>query len=88
MDRGIIRPLPRAQTLEELGANILICEEEVAKRTAELKAAGGYKYPKSQSPWQDIQRKLVDGLADGMVLKPAVKYKRIIRTHGTPRDNH
>ena len=28
VDRGIIRPLPRAQTLEELGANILICERD------------------------------------------------------------
>ena len=69
-------------------ANILISEQEYAARQAELKANGGYKYPRSQSPWQDIQRKLVDGLAEGMTLKPATKYKRIVRTYGTPRDNH
>lgn len=74
--------------LNKRSANILISEAELAARHAELKANGGYKYPKSQSPWQEIQRKLTDGLADGMVLKPAVKYKRIVRTHGTPRDNH
>jgi dihydroxy-acid dehydratase len=74
--------------LNKRTANILISDEELAKRHAALKAAGGYKYPKHQTPWQEIQRKVVDDLAHGMVLKPAVKYKRIIRTHGVPRDNH
>ncbi|MCA3660306.1 MAG: dihydroxy-acid dehydratase family protein [Methylobacterium sp.] len=69
-------------------ANMLVSEEEIATRQAELKANGGYKYPKSQTPWQAMQRKEVDGLANGMVLKNAVKYRRIVRTHGTPRDNH
>jgi dihydroxy-acid dehydratase len=27
-------------------------------------------------------------LAQGMVLKPAVKYQRISTSKGTPRDNH
>ena len=31
----------------------------------------------SQTPWQEIQRGIVDQLADGMVLKPAVKYQRV-----------
>ncbi|MCZ8258895.1 MAG: dihydroxy-acid dehydratase family protein [Beijerinckiaceae bacterium] len=74
--------------LNKRSADILISKEEYDSRRAELAANGGYKYPRSQSPWQDIQRKLVGGLAEGMVLKPAVKYKRIVRTHGTPRDNH
>ena len=74
--------------LNKRSANILISDADLAERHAHLKASGGYQYPKSQSPWQEIQRKLTDGLADGMVLKPAVKYRRIVRTHGTPRDNH
>jgi dihydroxy-acid dehydratase len=74
--------------LNKRTANILISKEEFDERRATLKANGGYKYPKSQSPWQEIQRKMVDGLAEGMTLKPAVKYKRIVRTYGTPRDNH
>ena len=74
--------------LNKRTADILISKEEYDQRRAELQANGGYKYPRSQSPWQDIQRKLVGGLAEGMVLKPAVKYKRIVRTYGTPRDNH
>jgi dihydroxy-acid dehydratase len=69
-------------------ADILIAPEEYQARKAELKANGGFKVPKSQTPWQHLQRQVVDGLADGMVLKPAVKYRRIVRTHGTPRDNH
>ncbi len=74
--------------LNTRSANMLISDEEIAKRQAELKAAGGYKYPKSQTPWQAMQRKEVDGLSKGMVLKNAVKYRRVVRTHGTPRDNH
>ena len=46
---------------------------------------GGFKYPESQTPWQEIQRGLVDELSHGMVLKPAVKYQRIAETKGVPR---
>ena len=31
---------------------------------------------------------MVGQLANGMVLKPAVKYQRIAQTKGIPRDNH
>jgi dihydroxy-acid dehydratase len=31
---------------------------------------------------------MVDQLSDGMVLRPAVKYRRIDETFGLPRDNH
>jgi dihydroxy-acid dehydratase len=74
--------------LNTRSANMLVPEAEIAKRQAELKEAGGYRFPKSQTPWQAMQRKEVDGLANGMVLKNAVKYRRVVRTHGTPRDNH
>ncbi len=69
-------------------ADILISGEELAQRRAALKAAGGYKYPKSQTPWQEIQRKIVGELSEGMVLKPAVKYQKIHKKFGVPRDNH
>ena len=69
-------------------ADILISDEEIAKRRAELAANGGYKYPKNQTPWQEIQRGLVDQLGSGAVLKPAVNYQRIAQTAGLPRDNH
>ena len=57
-------------------ANILISKAELARRKAALLKRGGYKYPASQTPWQEIQRGMVDQLAYGMVLKPAVKYQQ------------
>jgi dihydroxy-acid dehydratase len=69
-------------------ANILIAKAEFAERRVALEKRGGYKYPASQTPWQEIQRGMVDQLADGMVLKPAVKYQRVAETMGVPRDNH
>jgi dihydroxy-acid dehydratase len=74
--------------LNQRSANMLIGAAEYEARMTELRANGGFKHPKSQTPWQEIQRETVDGLAHGMVLKNAVKYRRIVRTHGTPRDNH
>jgi dihydroxy-acid dehydratase len=68
-------------------ADILISEEELALRRRSLEEAGGFKYPASQTPWQEIQRGMVDQLADGMVLEPAVKYRRVAQKF-VPRDNH
>jgi len=69
-------------------ADILLPPEELEARRAELVRAGGYPYPESQTPWQEIQRALVDELSNGMVLKPAVGYQRIARSKGVPRHNH
>jgi len=69
-------------------ANILISEEELAARYVALAEAGGFKYPDHQTPWQEIQRAIIDQLADGAVLKPALKYQRIAQSKGIPRDNH
>ena len=69
-------------------ANILIDAGEIARRRADLKKRGGYPIPQSQTPWQEIQRALVDQLECGMVLKPAVKYQRVAQSKGIPRDNH
>jgi len=74
--------------LNARSADILLPEEELARRRADLEAAGGFPYPPSQSPWQEIQRGMVDQLSEGMTLKPAVKYQRIAKTFGVPRDNH
>jgi dihydroxy-acid dehydratase len=74
--------------LNKGSADILISPAELAARRAALEKQGGFPYPASQTPWQEIQRSLVDQLADGMVLKPAVKYQRVAETMGVPRDNH
>ena len=74
--------------LKKRTADMLVPEEELSKRRIALEAAGGYKYPVSQTPWQEIQRNIVGELSEGMVLKPAVKYQKINATFGVPRDNH
>jgi dihydroxy-acid dehydratase len=75
-------------SLKDRTADILISDAEIKKRRAELAKAGGYKVPESQTPWQEIQRGMVDELSEGMTLKPAVKYQKIAATKGVPRDNH
>ncbi len=69
-------------------ADILITDAELAGRRAALEAAGGYRYPDHQTPWQELQRAYVGQLATGAVLEPAVAYQRIAQTKGLPRDNH
>ncbi len=69
-------------------ADILVPAAELAKRRAALSGNGGYHYPKHQTPWQEIQRSMVDQFSEGMVLKPAIKYRDVAHTSGIPRDNH
>jgi len=69
-------------------ANMLLSDEEIATRRKELEAAGGYAYPASQTPWQELQRRDVGQMETGMVLESAVKYQRIAQTKGLPRNNH
>jgi dihydroxy-acid dehydratase len=73
--------------LNKGSADILIATDELNTRRAALEKSGGYQYPPSQTPWQEIQRNMVDQLAQGMVLAPAVKYQRVAQK-SVPRDNH
>jgi dihydroxy-acid dehydratase len=68
--------------------NVLIPDEELAERREALVAAGGYQYPASQTPWQEIQRSVVGQMNTGAILEGAEKYQRIAQTMGLPRDNH
>jgi dihydroxy-acid dehydratase len=86
---GILRTGDRIRIdLNKRTADILLPPEEIKKRHADLAAKGGFPYPASQTPWQEIQRSMVDQLNEGMTLKPAVKYQKLAQTAGTPRDNH
>ncbi|TRW17811.1 IlvD/Edd family dehydratase [Glacieibacterium frigidum] len=69
-------------------ADVLIDDAELAARRQELADAGGYRYPASQTPWQQIQRQVVGQLGDGAILEGAEAYQRIAQTRGMPRDNH
>src|SRR3954468_9250454 len=71
--------------LNKGSADMLVPEEELTMRRAVLERGGGYKYPESQTPWQELHRATVTQLSDGMVIKGAVKYQRVAQK-STPRD--
>jgi dihydroxy-acid dehydratase len=65
-------------------ANVLLSEEELARRRRDL------KLPElvNQTPWQELYRATVGQLADGGVIENAVKYQRVAERFGVPRNNH
>jgi dihydroxy-acid dehydratase len=69
-------------------ADVLIPSAELAERRRVLAEAGGYRFPPSQTPWQEIQRKLVGQMESGAILEGAERFQRIAQTQGLPRDNH
>jgi len=69
-------------------ADILLPPEEIAARRAALAAKGGYPYPASQTPWQEIQRALTGQMESGAILEGSEQFQRIDQTRGIPRDNH
>ena len=62
--------------------NVLIDEEEIEQRRGALEL----KVLDNQTPWEEIYRSTVSQLADGAVMKPAVKYQKVKRT--IPRHSH
>lgn len=69
-------------------ANILISDTEVKQRHADLKAKGGFPYPKNQTPWQELYRDTVGQQATGACLELATRYRDLAGTIGVARDNH
>jgi len=69
-------------------ADVLISDDELAARRRALAEAGGYPYPASQTPWQEIQRALTGQMDTGAILEGAERFQRIAQTSGLPRDNH
>ncbi|MES2443070.1 MAG: IlvD/Edd family dehydratase [Pseudomonadota bacterium] len=69
-------------------ADILLPAEEIARRREALRARGGYPYPPSQTPWQEIQRALIGQMETGAILEGAEKFQRVDQSMGIPRDNH
>src|SRR5216684_3387335 len=74
--------------LNKGSANILISEEELKRRRAELKARGGFPYPANQTPWQELYRSTVGQQATGACLEFATRYHDIAGRVGVARDNH
>ena len=69
-------------------ADMLVSDEELARRRTDLEARGGFPYPASQTPWQEFQRDLIGQLETGALLEPAVKYQRLAQTVDNLRDSH
>jgi dihydroxy-acid dehydratase len=74
--------------LNKGSANILISDDELKQRRADLKAAGGFKYPAHQTPWQELYRSTVGQHATGACLELATRYHDIAGKVGTARHNH
>ncbi len=68
--------------------DVLLSDEELSARRTELAAAGGYQFPPSQTPWQEIQRGLTGQMGSGAILEGAETFQRIAQTRGLPRDSH
>lgn len=74
--------------LTQRRVDILVPEEELARRRNRLEGIGGYRVPESQTPWQEFFRREVDQLSEGMVFRDAVKYQQLAQRWGEPRHNH
>ncbi|GEN26329.1 dihydroxy-acid dehydratase [Halomonas cupida] len=66
---------------------LLIDDQELVRRREQLERDGGYRYPAHQTPWQEIQRTLIEPLDRGMTLRGADDYRDVARC-SPPRDNH
>ena len=74
--------------LKRREANMLVSDEELARRRAALDAAGGFAIPAAQTPWQELHRAITGQYPGGAVIEAAVPYQRIAQTRGLPRESH
>ena len=86
---GLLRTGDRLRVdLERCEVNVMLDEEELQHRREEQSTTGGFAYPESQTPWQEIQRSLVGQMDSGAILEGSENYRRIAQTKGLPRDSH
>jgi dihydroxy-acid dehydratase len=74
--------------LNKGSANILIPDEELKARYAELKDKGGFPHPANQTPWQELYRNTVGQQETGACMELATRYQNIAAQFGVARDNH
>ena len=63
---------------------MLIDESIIEERLIKSK----FKFPDSQTPWQEISRKYTGQLSEGACLETREEYFDVSNTKGIPRDNH
>ncbi len=73
--------------LNACSVDILVSEDQLAARHSALIARGGFETAKSQSPWQQYFREMVQPFDRGMTLRDADTYRNIA-AKSLPRDNH
>ncbi|KAF2719018.1 dihydroxy-acid and 6-phosphogluconate dehydratase [Polychaeton citri CBS 116435] len=72
--------------LKQRSVNMLLPDSEIEARRTQLMKDGGYKIVPSQTPWQDIFRREVGPLSEGMVFPASTKFRNIAEKD--IRDNH
>jgi dihydroxy-acid dehydratase len=72
--------------LKQGRVDMLVDDEELARRRLDVANVEHALTPESQTPWQEIQRALVGQFDTGAVLEPAVKFQRIAQLR--PRNSH
>ena len=73
--------------LDKGEVNALVDAAEWEARRAALEAAGGYKVPEHQTPWQKLFRENTEQFDKGMVMRSAPDF-RDIASKFIPRNNH
>jgi dihydroxy-acid dehydratase len=68
--------------------DLLLSDSEIADRRAALRAEGGYRVVESHTPYQDLFRREVGPLSEGMVFRRATRFQRVAQRVAMPRDNH
>ena len=74
--------------LNKRRVDMQIPEQEIRSRRDELMKNGGFRMMESHTPYQDLFRREVGPLSEGMVFPRAVKYQRVAQNFPIPRDNH
>lgn len=74
--------------LNKRRVDMQIPEQEIRSRRDELMKNGGFRMMESHTPYQDLFRREVGPLSEGMVFPRAVKYQRVAQKFPIPRDNH
>jgi dihydroxy-acid dehydratase len=69
-------------------ADILVSDDELAARRAELERNGGFPHPEHQTPWQELYRGTVGQHDTGACLELATRYRDVAGRFGVGRNNH
>jgi len=64
--------------------DVLLNDSVIEERMKKCK----FRYPDSQTPWQEIARQYTGQLSEGACIDTKENYFDVSNTKGVPRDNH